>query len=182
MEKILTVSKGLLPAALLPSLVQAEAGAAGVGAQPGCAARAGADSSEQTQPPWEGGVPDALDWDWGTTGPHPTHQNQNGEHLPNQFPGPGQVGSSCAERRAEVLHPRQTENPCPAMKGEPSQDSRDQQMLPHRPPIPAPQAWRGQGGPRVTLHPWVPSSPHQQGCHGSQHGGGGWHRRLTHHW
>lgn len=31
MEKILTVSKGLLPAALQPSLVQAEAGAAGWG-------------------------------------------------------------------------------------------------------------------------------------------------------
>lgn len=44
-------------------------------------------------------MPDALDWDWGMAGVPPSHQIQNGEHLPCLFPGPGQVGSSCLARR-----------------------------------------------------------------------------------
>lgn len=98
------------------------------------------------------GVPDALDWDWGTTDPP---QHQNGEHLPSHclalgsWEAPAWTGAFLTTR-GEALHPRQVQNPCPAMRT--PQDDRNQQGLPHRP---APQAWGGQRGPSVPLHPWV---------------------------
>lgn len=113
------------------------------------------------------GVPDALDWDWGTTVPP---QHQNGEHLPSHclalgsWEAPAWTGAFLTTR-GEALHPRQVQNPCPAMRT--PQDDRNQQGLPHRP---APQAWGGQRGPPAPLGA-VPCQ--QQGCHGSPQGGGG---------
>lgn len=88
-------------------------------------------------------MPDALDWDWAWQVCPPPFRTRMGNIYPayslalGRWEAPEWPGGFLSIR-AEALHPRQTENPCPTMKGEPPLDARDQQMLPHRPPIPAP--------------------------------------------
>lgn len=164
MEKILTVSKGLLPAALLPSLVQGHR-LEGWGHSQGVQHEQAQTALNKHSHGGSGGCLMLLTVTGARQVPTPPIRTRMGNIYPTyslalgRWEAPVCTGGTT---RAEALHPRQTENPCPTIKGKPPQDTRDQQMLPHRPPTPAPQAWGGQGGPRVTLHPWVPSSLHQQ--------------------